>query len=69
MLVTAIHTGHQPRVNEAAAFNSTVSDVYAHMSAMKGGRTLKIPQFARECLCGTRLETPMIDKGRNEDSA
>ena len=30
----------------ATALNTTVSGVYAHMSAMKDGETLKIPQFA-----------------------
>ena len=43
--ITAILTGRQPRVNVATALNTTVSGVYAHMSAMKDGETLKIPQF------------------------
>ena len=28
------------------ALNTTVADVYAHFSAMKGGEALKIPVFA-----------------------
>ena len=44
--ITAILTNRQPRVNVATALNTTVSGVYAHMSAMKDGETLKIPQFA-----------------------
>lgn len=43
--ITAILTGGQPRVNVATALNTTVSGVYAHLSAMKDGETLKIPQF------------------------
>ena len=44
--ITSILTGRQPRVNVATALNTTVSGVYAHLSAMKDGETLKIPQFA-----------------------
>ena len=43
--IAAILSGRQPRVNVAAALNTTVSGIYAHMSAMKDGETLKIPQF------------------------
>jgi predicted dehydrogenase len=44
--ITAILTSRQPRVNAALALNTTVAGIYAHLSAMKGGETLKIPQFA-----------------------
>jgi len=44
--ITAILTKRQPRVNAATALNTTVSGVYAHLSALKDGETLKIPQFA-----------------------
>jgi hypothetical protein len=40
--ITAILTGRQPRVNVATALNTTVSGVYAHLSALKDGETLKI---------------------------
>ena len=43
--ITAILTGRQPRVNIATALNTTVSGIYAHLSAMKDGETLTIPQF------------------------
>ncbi len=43
--VGAILAGRQPRVNVATALNTTVSGIYAHMSAMKDGENLKIPQF------------------------
>ena len=38
--------GHKVCVDVATALNTTVSGVYAHMSAMKGGETLKIPVFS-----------------------
>jgi len=44
--ITAVLTKRQPRVNAATALNTTVAGIYAHLSAMKGGETLKIPQFA-----------------------
>lgn len=44
--VTAVLTGRPPQVNAATALNTTVAGIYAHMSAMKDGETLKIPQFA-----------------------
>ena len=44
--ITSILLKRQPRVNVATALNTTVSGIYAHMSALKGGETLKIPQFA-----------------------
>ncbi len=37
--------GHKVCVDAATALNTTVSGVYAHMSALKGGETLKIPQY------------------------
>ena len=44
--ITGILTGRPPRVNVATALNTTVPGIIAHLSAMKGGETLKIPQFA-----------------------
>lgn len=38
--------GHKVCVDIATALNTTVSGVYAHLSAMKGGETLKIPVFS-----------------------
>ena len=38
--------GHKICVDVATALNTTVSGVYAHISAMKGGETLKIPVFS-----------------------
>ena len=38
--------GHKVCVDVATALNTTVSGVYAHLSAMKGGETLKIPIFS-----------------------
>jgi hypothetical protein len=43
--ITAVLLKRQPRVNVATALNTTVAGIYAHLSAMKGGETLKIPQF------------------------
>jgi len=37
--------GHKVCVDAATSLNTTVSGVYAHLSAMKGGETLKIPHF------------------------
>ena len=37
--------GHKVCVDVATALNTTVPGVYAHLSAMKGGETLKIPIF------------------------
>ncbi|HHU15196.1 MAG TPA: gfo/Idh/MocA family oxidoreductase, partial [Lentisphaerae bacterium] len=36
----------KPVCDVACALNTTVSGIYAHMSAMKDGETLKIPQYA-----------------------
>ena len=38
--------GHKVCVDVATALNTTVAGVYAHLSAMKGGKALKIPVFA-----------------------
>ena len=38
--------GYKVCVDVATALNTTVSGVYAHLSAMKGGETLKIPVFS-----------------------
>jgi predicted dehydrogenase len=43
--ITAILLKRQPVCDVACALNTTVSGIYAHMSAMKDGETLKIPQF------------------------
>lgn len=44
--IRAILLDRQPCVDVATALNTTVAGIYAHMSALKGGETLKIPQFA-----------------------
>jgi len=44
--ITAILLKRKPCVDVACALNTTVSGIYAHLSAMKDGETLKIPQFA-----------------------
>ncbi len=41
----AILLKQKPVCGAACALNTTVAGIYAHMSAMKGGETLKIPQF------------------------
>ncbi len=38
--------GYKVCVDAATALNTTVSGVYAHMSALRGGETLKIPQYS-----------------------
>ena len=38
--------GHKVCVDVATALNTTVSGVYAHLSALKGGETMKIPVFS-----------------------
>ena len=38
--------GHKVCVDVATALNTTVAGVYAHLSAMRGGETLKIPAFS-----------------------
>ena len=37
--------GYKVCVDVATALNTTVSGVYAHLSALKGGETLKVPVF------------------------
>ncbi len=44
--VTAILQDRQPLVNIAWALSMTVAGIVSHQSAMKGGETMKIPQFA-----------------------
>ena len=43
--ITAILLNRQPCVDVACALNTTVAGIVAHQSAMKGGETLKIPQY------------------------
>ncbi|MCK5866631.1 MAG: Gfo/Idh/MocA family oxidoreductase [Marinobacter adhaerens] len=43
--ITSILLKRNPVCNIACALNTTVSGIYAHMSAMKGGETMKIPQY------------------------
>lgn len=43
--ITSILLKRKPCVDVACALNTTVSGIYAHMSAMKDGETLKIPQY------------------------
>ena len=38
--------GHKVCVDLKTALDKTVVGIYAHMSAMKGGETLKIPQIS-----------------------
>ena len=42
--VDAILRGHKPAVDVIDALNMTVPGYYAHLSAMKDGETMKIPQ-------------------------
>lgn len=44
--IRAILLKQKPVCDVACALNTTVSGIYAHMSAMKDGETLKIPQYA-----------------------
>jgi len=44
--IRAILLKQKPVCDAACALNTTVSGIYAHMSAMKDGETLKIPQYA-----------------------
>lgn len=43
--IDAILRGRKPKVGVIDALNMTVPGYYAHLSAMKDGETLKIPQF------------------------
>jgi predicted dehydrogenase len=45
--VTAILQDRQPLVDVAMALNMTVSGIVAHLSALKDGELLKIPQYKR----------------------
>ena len=47
--VTAILEDRKPLVDIAMALNMTVAGVVAHQSALKGGETMKIPQY-EECV-------------------
>ena len=38
--------GHKVCVDVATALNTTVPGIYAHLSALKGGETLKVPSFS-----------------------
>jgi predicted dehydrogenase len=44
--VDAILRGRQPAVGVIDALNMTVPGYYAHLSAMKGGETMKVPHYA-----------------------
>jgi len=44
--VECILRGRKPVVDIIAALNMTVPGYYAHLSAMKDGETMKIPQYA-----------------------
>jgi predicted dehydrogenase len=44
--IDAILRGRKPAVDVIDALNMTVPGYYAHLSATKGGETLKIPQYA-----------------------
>ena len=44
--IRAILLKQKPVCDVACALNTTVSGIYSHMSAMKDGETLKIPQYA-----------------------
>lgn len=44
--ISAILLQRKPIVNVAVALNTTVPGVIAHLSAVKGGETLKIPQYS-----------------------
>ena len=44
--IDAILRGRRPRVNVIDALNMTVPGYYAHLSSMKDGETMKIPQYS-----------------------
>jgi hypothetical protein len=44
--ITAILVNRKPVCDVVCALNTTVAGIYAHMSAMKDGETLKIPSFS-----------------------
>ena len=43
--IDAIFRGRRPKVDVIDALNMTVPGYYAHLSAMKDGETVKIPQY------------------------
>jgi len=43
--IDAILGGRKPKVDVIDALNMTVPGYYAHLSSIKDGETLKIPQF------------------------
>ena len=43
--ITSILLKRKPVCDVACALNTTVAGIYAHLSAMKGGETMKIPQY------------------------
>ena len=44
--IRAIILGTKPCVDIITALDTTVAGIYAHMSALKDGETLKIPSFS-----------------------
>ena len=44
--IDAILRGRKPAVDVSDALNMTVPGYYAHLSSMKGGETLKVPQYS-----------------------
>ena len=44
--IDAILRGRKPRVDVLDALNMTTPGYYAHLSAMKDGETMKIPQYS-----------------------
>jgi hypothetical protein len=44
--IDAILRARKPRVDVIDALNMTVPGYYAHLSAMKNGETLKVPQYS-----------------------
>ncbi|MCY2930840.1 MAG: gfo/Idh/MocA family oxidoreductase, partial [Planctomycetota bacterium] len=45
--ITAILEDRRPLVDIVQALNMTVAGIVAHTSAMRGGETLKVPQYTR----------------------
>jgi hypothetical protein len=43
--ISAILLNRQPCVDASCALNTTVPGIYAHLSALKEGETLQVPQF------------------------
>ena len=44
--IDSILRGREPRVEIIDALNMTVPGYYAHLSSMKDGETMKIPQYS-----------------------